>query len=717
MTTPYTTGQISLVNGSALVTGVGTGWATSLIKGGFVFVEADGGNSLPLLPDDSATTNLHPITDTEMTAAIKWTGPTGTYDYALIRDTAYLQQLTANSQALANYTQRLNSTALSAVAGITPVADTLLLFTGPDTATTIALSGLINGADYDVQVNNLAGRAVYDSRPANFRVLVADIGDGRSAIYSKNSNTAADWSAPAVISGPPGPDGVNPRGNYDPATAYVADDLVYSGGSTWIAKTATTGNAPPTLPTTENTQWRIFARAGSAGVNPRGAYANGTTYAALDVVLDNGSSWIAKVTTTGNTPPVLPTTENAYWSLLAAKGTDGTGTGDVVGPASSVTNRVAVFGGTSGKVIIDSGVILGNSASRNVGTAAGTVAAGDDPRFSAGGQNDAILALEIADLKGSRLGMKGGVADAFDDETGVDVKTNAVYDATNDWYAPTQSSGTTAASATLNADGNTTTQRKYRTRISAAGISAGGAYIRVRVDGPSAGPVKTYTNVFFGRAASSGDAWDMAASGPAPVRLTFGGANSVTPPVGGSIWSDWVAFSLDNSFAHIVAFDGSATTGMVRYVDGAPTNYASWYKDGATDEAGTPDVTGYVSFAGVFSFSALAVLSTPPSQNMTLRSIAYAAAAVPTTGRVAIQLVESDVIMINTDVVVRMSRDGGATWATASLALSQSLVGPKMYEATGINLATLGSGTSMKWEVSTANNKNVAISGFVVQWS
>jgi hypothetical protein len=210
----------------------------------------------------------------------------------------------------------------------------------------------------------------------------------------------------------------------------------------------------------------------------------------------------------------------------------------------------------------------------------------------------------------------------------------------------------------------------------------------------------------------------MAASGPAPVRLTFGGANSVTPPVGGSVWSDWVAFSLDNTFAHIVAFDGSATTGMVRYVDGAPANMTSFFKDGATDEAGTPDVAGYSSFAGVFSFSALAVSSTAPGAlNMTLRSVAYAAAAVPTTGRVAVQLFETDAITINTDVVVRVSRDGGTTWATASLSLSQSLIGPKMYEATGISLASLGSGTSMKWEVSTANNKNVAVSGVVAQWS
>lgn len=637
MTTPYTTGQISLVNGSAMVTGVGTGWATSLIKGGIVFVEADGGNSLPLLPDDSATTNLHPITDTEMTAAIAWKGSTGTYDYALIRDTAYLQQLTANSQALANYTQRLNSTALSAVAGITPVAETLLLFTGEDTATTIALSSLINGADYDVQVNNIAGRAVYDSRPANFRVLVADIGDGRSAIYSKNSNTAADWSAPAIITGPPGPDGVNPRGNYDPATAYVADDLVYSGGSTWIAKVSTTGNAPP----------------------------------------------------------VLPTTENTYWSLLAAKGTDGTGTGDVVGPASSVANRVAVFGGTSGKTIIDSGVILGNSASRNVGTTAGTVAAGDDARFSAGGQNDAILALEIADLKGARLGMKGGVADAFDDETGVDVKTNATYDDANDWYKPTVSgqanqipamTAATTGAVTMSAssifDANYAAWKAGDRTTSTAWVTPGNVTTGwLQVDFGSAVTITSYT--ILPRASTPTQAptnWAIKGSNDGSNFTTIATVTNYTN------WVDGVSRSFDIS-----------SPGSYRY-----------YR---------LDATSVGSGANSVAIGELTMLNSGVYANMTLVSVAYPLASVPTTARMTLQTVEFDAATPNTDFVAEFSRDGGTTWTAANLTLSPYLVvgNYKMYEAQPFSVAGQPSGSSMKWRARTLTNKNIAMSGIVSQ--
>lgn len=688
MTTPYTTGQIGLVNGSAMVTGIGTGWETALIIGGTIYVEADGGNALPILSIGG---------DTAITAAIAWTGPTGTYDYALVRDTSYGQQTVANAQALADYIQRLNNTALSAVAGVSPAAQTLLLFTGSDTATTIALSGLINGADYDVQVNNIAGRAVYDSRPANFRVLVADTGDGRSAIYSKNSNTAADWSAPAYITGPAGPDGVNPRGNYDPATEYVADDLVYSGGSTWIAKTATTGNAPPTLPTTENTQWSIFARAGSAGINQRGAYAAGTTYAALDVVLDNGSSWIAKVTTTGNTPPVLPTTENAYWSLLAAKGADGTGTGDVVGPASSVANRVAVFGGTSGKTIIDSGVILGNSASRNVGTTAGTVAAGDDARFSAGGQNDAILALEIADLKGARLGMKGGVADAFDDETGVDVKTNATYDDANDWYKPTVSgqanqipamTAATTGAVTMSAssifDANYAAWKAGDRTTSTAWVTPGNVTTGwLQVDFGSAVTITSYT--ILPRASTPTQAptnWAIKGSNDGSNFTTIATVTNYTN------WVDGVSRSFDIS-----------SPGSYRY-----------YR---------LDATSVGSGANSVAIGELTMLNSGVYANMTLVSVAYPLASVPTTARMTLQTVEFDAATPNTDFVAEFSRDGGTTWTAANLALSPYLVvgNYKMYEAQPFSVTAQPSGSSMKWRARTLTNKNIAMSGVVSQGS
>ena len=50
------------------------------------------------------------------------------------------------------------------------------------------------------------------------------------------------------------------KGTYDNSTAYVLDDIVYYNGSSYVAKTSTTGNLP-----TDNTKWNLLA-SGSGGI-------------------------------------------------------------------------------------------------------------------------------------------------------------------------------------------------------------------------------------------------------------------------------------------------------------------------------------------------------------------------------------------------------------------------------------------------------------------
>ena len=50
------------------------------------------------------------------------------------------------------------------------------------------------------------------------------------------------------------------RGSYDNSTAYVLDDIVYYNGSSYVAKTSTTGNLP-----TDTTKWNVLA-SGSGGI-------------------------------------------------------------------------------------------------------------------------------------------------------------------------------------------------------------------------------------------------------------------------------------------------------------------------------------------------------------------------------------------------------------------------------------------------------------------
>lgn len=342
-TTWYGDGTATVAVGSRTVTGTDTGWLTEVagltpIKVGDKFGIHVG---RPIVIEQI-------ISDTELLLADDWPGPAQT-------DAPYKVELTSPTiaavEAMRLLLASLSNGNLDSLSEITVGTDDIPIGIGPGVFGTINKAALVQGVEYDAWVANLAGRAAYNGAVAGFSVLVIDIGDGRSALYFKNSATSGDWSAPSYVTGPVGPAGVNQRGNYSAGTAYAIRDTVQYGGSTWIAKVATTGNAPPTLPTTENTQWLLFARSGTAGVVDRGAYSAATAYEANDIVLNNGSTWLALQPTTGNAPPTLPTESNAFWRLLARKGTDGSGTGDVVGPAGAVDNFPVAFDTATGKLI------------------------------------------------------------------------------------------------------------------------------------------------------------------------------------------------------------------------------------------------------------------------------------------------------------------------------------------------------------------------------
>jgi hypothetical protein len=87
------------------------------------------------------------------------------------------------------------------------------------------------------------------------------------------------------------------------------------------------------------------ATAAAVGFTPRGAWGSGSSYAVNDVVSVSGSSYLAIQSNTNQNP----TTQTAYWLVLAAKGD--TGSGDVNGPSSSIDSELALFNSTTGKLI------------------------------------------------------------------------------------------------------------------------------------------------------------------------------------------------------------------------------------------------------------------------------------------------------------------------------------------------------------------------------
>jgi hypothetical protein len=84
----------------------------------------------------------------------------------------------------------------------------------------------------------------------------------------------------------------------------------------------------------------------ATGFTPRGAWSSGASYVRNDTVsYTNGNSYVAIQASTNQQPD----TQTAYWQILAERGA--TGSGDLTGPASSVDNEIALFSGTTGKIV------------------------------------------------------------------------------------------------------------------------------------------------------------------------------------------------------------------------------------------------------------------------------------------------------------------------------------------------------------------------------
>jgi hypothetical protein len=102
--------------------------------------------------------------------------------------------------------------------------------------------------------------------------------------------------------------------------------------------------------------------------------------------------------------------------------------------------------------------------------------------------------------------------------------------------------------------------------------------------------------------------------------------------------------------------------------------------------------------------------------NMSLKSVSYTAQFAPTKGRLSLQIA-SGAPTINVDLLADISRDGSITWTTANLAVASSFSGIDVFEAQNIDISAQPSGTAMQWRVRTQNNKPIAVSGVVMQWS
>lgn len=258
----YISGTITLTNGSVDFTGTGTGWLAADFREGDIILDIAGGDGRVAVVQ-SITSN------TAGTLSKEWDGPN-------LDDVAYRIRYQWDSSRVSAQTrtmiEKLGNGNLESFSSVTGPG--VVVMDGPHSVIVKPEADFINGVAYDVQVDTLPDRAAYDGQSVGFSVLVSDVGDGRSAIYSKAANTVADWTDPAYVTGPEG--------------------------------------SPSTVP----------------GIEWRDAYDNGTFYAINDGVTFNGSSFRKRTNAAAGTSPsaATPPVTTTDWEVLASKGLNGTGT-------------------------------------------------------------------------------------------------------------------------------------------------------------------------------------------------------------------------------------------------------------------------------------------------------------------------------------------------------------------------------------------------------
>jgi len=713
MTTPtdIIAGTITLTNGSTAIVGVGTSWSEDDIRGGdsFVFIEGGDGFQLPII--NEITDNLNG------TIVEPWSGPTLTGVRYRIRFQWDSARVSAKTRAMI---QKLDNGNIEALAALTGPG--VGVFNGPHSMIIKPETDFINGVAFNVQVDTLADRAAYDGQSAGFTVLVADIGDGRSAVYSKNSNTSGDWSDPAIITGPEGdmPNLViQPTVTGAPGTDADVDFDPISGGY----------NVTFTIPAGEGFYWE-------------NAYNPALAYAVSSVVRNNGSSFIAaQAVPIGEAPSGLfPPVDTAYWEVLAARGANGTGTGDVVGPPSSTDGAFAGFDGTDGKLLKElSGTVatsmlnLYATALKGLvpGPSSGDVTANrllradgtwvDPPSTS--GDLEFVLAqvlMKLADLDNQAqfLGPTGNrFADSYDTLTFVDVAGATNLDTSTAGVlkpSTTADTYTTTANPTLTANNAGNSGSTFRQLIPAAVFTVSGDRVRLTLTPPSTGASHIINNMFIGERASVADFVGT------PTRVTFGGSNGVTLVAGGSsVVSDAAVFALDETKSYIVSWDNGATAD-IREDTGIAGGYIAYIKSGVS-EAGSVTVSGYSAVNDrVFCIDLVQVrTAVGTTNNLTVQSAAFTAASPPTKMKAMMNVKEVEAAVAGTDYTLECSRDGGANWAAMALTEHYTMPtsGLRVVEAAETDVSAQPSGTAPRYRLKTLNNKNVEFHDTHLYWS
>lgn len=132
-------------------------------------------------------------------------------------------------------------------------------------------------------------------------------------------------------------------GDWDSGTTYYLNDLVRSEGNIWRATASSQNIQPPTDPAGASSYWAIVVTKGDQGdegMNWKGDWSSATAYVIDDTVFYSGTSWICLVAHTDSAPTAL----NSNWGEVAQKGdtgpTGGTGATGAAGPPGATGGSI-----------------------------------------------------------------------------------------------------------------------------------------------------------------------------------------------------------------------------------------------------------------------------------------------------------------------------------------------------------------------------------------
>jgi len=110
--------------------------------------------------------------------------------------------------------------------------------------------------------------------------------------------------------------------------------------------------------------------------------------------------------------------------------------------------------------------------------------------------------------------------------------------------------------------------------------------------------------------------------------------------------------------------------------------------------------------------------STGTPTNMTLISESFTAEAEPDSARIVLLQEDVDSITLNTDLTASVSKDGGSTYALASLVDEGDFDSTRRILTATVDLTAsgIGSGTSMIYKIETLNTKDLKIHGTGLSW-